>query len=375
MTKFKFKLQKQNGYARLGKISTIHGEFTTPIFMPVGTYGSVKALAPCDLHDLGAKIILANTFHLHERPGEDLIENMGGLHEFMRYDGPVLTDSGGFQVFSLANLAKINDDGVHFQSPINGDKRFFNPEIVMGIQKKFGVDIAMVFDQCPPGDGNRETIIKAMKRTTAWAKRCRKVEMKPHQAVFGIVQGGIFEDLRKIHLEEISEIGFEGIAIGGLSVGEPIEEMYRILKAIGPLMPQEKPHYLMGVGTPLDIITAIGYGIDMFDCVMPTRNARNGQLFTNDGVIVITNSRHRDSKRVIMEGCNCYTCKNGFTRSYLRHLKVTKELLYHRLATIHNLHFYMDLVKRAQNAIISDEYDKFSNIFVERYKSSDRSSN
>ena len=375
MSRFSFNIETTDDHARAATITTGHGVIKTPIFMPVGTYGSVKGVDPDDLTTLGAQIILANTFHLHERPGEELIREMGGLHAFMGWDKPILTDSGGFQVFSLAKLAKIREEGVEFQSPINGSKRFFNPEVVMGIQKALGIDIAMVFDQCPPGDADRETILGAMDRTTRWAKRCRDVEMQPHQAQFGIVQGGIYEDLRLKHLEEIASIGFEGLAIGGLSVGEPIPEMYRILRAMAHKMPQEKPRYLMGVGTPLDIITAIGTGVDMFDCVMPTRNARNGQLFTDDGVVVMTNARHRASERPISERCSCLTCQKGYTRAYLHHLLKTKELLYFRLATIHNLHYYLSLVGRAREAILAGAYTSFSKEYILQYEAGDRATN
>ncbi len=375
MTPITFTVEHQSGKARAGTLITAHGTIRTPIFMPVGTYGSVKSVDPDDLRSLGTQILLANTFHLHERPGETLIEGMGGLHRFMNWDGPILTDSGGFQVFSLAKLAKISDEGVHFQSPVNGSKRFFNPEVVMGIQRALGIDIAMVFDQCPPGDSDRETVQRAMARTTRWATRCRAFEMKPHQARFGIIQGGVYEDLRLEHLEELRALDFDGYAIGGLSVGEPIPEMYRILEALAHRMPEAKPRYLMGVGTPLDIVTGIGSGVDMFDCVMPTRNARNGQLFTDDGVVVMTNARHRDSERPIMEGCTCGTCRRGFTRAYLHHLLKTRELLYYRLATIHNLHYYLDLVSRARAAIAAGTYDSFASAYISRYRSGDRATN
>ncbi|MGM0597593.1 MAG: tRNA guanosine(34) transglycosylase Tgt [Myxococcota bacterium] len=372
---FVFTLEKKSGNARAGEINCSHGSIKTPIFMPVGTYGSVKATSPSDLVSLGAQIVLANTFHLHERPGEEAISDLGGLHKFMNWQRPILTDSGGFQVFSLSSLAKIDENGVEFRSPLNGAKRFFNPEIVMGIQKKLGVDIAMVFDQCPPGDSDRQTVIKAMERTTRWAERCRNFEMKEHQAVFGIVQGGIYKDLRLRHLEEIEALGFEGTAIGGLSVGEPIPKMYEVLESIGPRMAQEKPHYLMGVGKPVDIVTAIGHGIDMFDCVMPTRNARNGHLFTDDGPLIISNARHTLSERPIMESCTCQTCAEGFRRAYLRHLYKARELLYHRLASIHNLHYYLNLVSRARTAILDSDYQKFADNFITRYKAGDRKTN
>lgn len=367
MTSFSFSLSATNGRARAGVIHTAHGVIETPIFMPVGTYGSVKAVGPDDLHALGASIILGNTFHLHERPGEDLVARLGGLHEMMRWDQAVLTDSGGFQVFSLAQLAKITDDGVAFQSPIDGSPRFFSPEVVMGIQRKLGSDICMVFDQCPPGQADRKTVQQAMARTTAWARRCRAVEMQPHQAVFGIIQGQVHEDLRLEHLEEIVSIGFEGYALGGLSVGEPIEDMVRILRAVAHRMPTHAPRYLMGVGTPLDLIDGIENGIDMFDCVMPTRNARNGQLFTADGVLVIRNAIHKDSQEPIDPECSCATCRAGFSRAYLRHLFVTRELLYYRLASIHNLHFYLQLVKNARVAILRGEFAAFASLMRARF--------
>lgn len=368
MTRFSFTVLATDGRARAGELVTSHGPVPTPIFMPVGTYGSVKAVGPDDLHALGAKIILGNTFHLHERPGDERVERQGGLHEFIRWPGSILTDSGGFQVFSLAKLAKITDEGVAFASPIDGSPRFFSPEIVMGIQRRLGSDICMVFDQCPPGQADRAAVLKAMERTTAWARRCRAVEMKPHQAVFGIVQGQIHEDLRLSHLEEIAALDFDGVALGGLSVGEPIEDMVRILRAVTHRMPAHKPRYLMGVGTPLDLLHGIENGIDMFDCVMPTRNARNGQLFTSDGVLVLRNARHRDSPEPIDPDCPCATCRAGFSRAYLRHLLVAGELLYFRLASVHNLHFYLDLVTRARAAILEGRFDAFAAAVRTRYR-------
>jgi len=368
MTRFSFTVQATDGHARAGELVTSHGVVPTPIFMPVGTYGSVKAVGPDDLVALGARIILGNTFHLHERPGDELVENLGGLHELIRWPGSILTDSGGFQVFSLAKLAKITDEGVAFASPIDGSPRFFSPEVVMGIQRRLGSDICMVFDQCPPGQADRAAVQKAMARTTAWARRCRAVEMKPHQAVFGIVQGQIHEDLRLSHLEEIAALDFDGVALGGLSVGEPIEDMIRILRAVTHRMPAHKPRYLMGVGTPLDLIHGIENGIDMFDCVMPTRNARNGQLFTSDGVLVIRNAKHRESPEPIDPECPCSTCRAGFSRAYLRHLFVAGELLYFRLASVHNLHFYLDLVTRARAAIVEGRFDAFATAFRARYQ-------
>ncbi len=367
MNRFSFSLQSTDGRARAGEIQTSHGVIPTPIFMPVGTYGSVKGVGPDDLLALGAKIILGNTFHLHERPTEALVDQLGGLHEMIRWPGAILTDSGGFQVFSLAKLAKITDEGVSFQSPIDGSPRTFSPEIVMEIQRRLGSDICMVFDQCPPGQADRETVKKAMERTTAWARRCRDVKMKPHQAVFGIVQGQIHEDLRLAHLEEIAALDFDGVALGGLSVGEPIEDMVRILRAVAHQMPAAKPRYLMGVGTPLDLLHGIENGIDMFDCVMPTRNARNGQLFTSDGVLVIRNSKHRQSPEPIDPDCPCSTCRAGFSRAYLRHLFVAKELLYFRLASVHNLHFYLDLVTHAREAILAGAFEPFATAFRARY--------
>ncbi|MBN2725699.1 MAG: tRNA guanosine(34) transglycosylase Tgt [Deltaproteobacteria bacterium] len=370
-----FKIQNQCGRARSGVIETTRGTIRTPIFMPVGTYGSVKSVHPSSLKKLDAEIILGNTFHLHERPGEDFIEEFDSLHGFMRWEKPILTDSGGFQVFSLARLADINDDGVSFKSPVDGSNRFFNPEVAMGIQKKLGSDIAMAFDQCPPGDADRKTIESAMRRTTAWAARCSTYEMKPWQAKFGIFQGGIYEDLRKSHMEEIAALDFDGLAIGGLSVGEPIPDMYRILESVVHLMPHQKPRYLMGVGTPIDIVTGVLNGVDMFDCVMPSRNARNGQLFTDDGVIVISNSRHRNSHEPISHECTCETCSGGFSRGYLAHLFRTKELLYHSLATVHNLHYYLSIVRRAREAIVNGTYEQFATSFIARYENADRSIN
>lgn len=362
-----YELHKTDGHARAGILKLRNLEIQTPVFMPVGTYGSVKALSPDDIQQAGAHLILGNTFHLSQRPGYELVEQFGGLHDFMNWPGAILTDSGGFQVFSLAQLRKITDEGVRFRAPIDGSWIQYTPHYAMEVQRALGSDIAMVLDQCPPGTASRTEVEKAMRRTTLWAKICRDFEMKPHQNVFGIVQGGIYTDLRLRHIEEICAMDFEGCALGGLSVGEPIPEMYRILEEVTGSLPADRPRYLMGVGTPLDIVTGILHGIDMFDCVMPTRNARNGQLFTWDGVVRISNAVHRDSKAPIMEGCDCYTCRSGYSRGYLRHLYKAKELLYYRLATIHNVHFYMTLVRKARAAIMEGRYSAFYRDFVDRY--------
>ncbi len=360
MSALSFQVSRKDGRARAATLVTAHGTIETPVFMPVGTYGSVKAVGPDDLQAMGAGIILGNTFHLHERPGEELVAGFGGLHELIHWPGAILTDSGGFQVFSLAKLAKITDEGVAFASPIDGSPRFFSPEVVMGIQRKLGSDICMVFDECPPGQADRKKVEQAMARTTAWARRCREVTMQSHQAVFGIVQGQIFEDLRLAHLEQIAQLDFDGLALGGLSVGEPIDDMYRILDAVAHRMPEGKPRYLMGVGTPMDLITGIENGIDMFDCVMPTRNARNGQLFTSEGILTLRNAIHRDSPLPVDPACSCLTCRTGFSRAYLRHLFVARELLYFRLASIHNLHFYLELVRSARRAICEGTFAAFA---------------
>ena len=361
--KFQITHLDKSSHARCGILKTAHGEIETPFFMPVGTLGSVKSLCPEDLKlKVKTDIILANTYHLYLRPGLDVIKKFSGLHNFINWDKIILTDSGGFQVFSLAKLRKKDDNGVEFQSHIDGSKHFFTPELVIEIQETLNSDIMMIFDDCVEYGANREDYISAMKRTTLWAKRCKN-HKKNDNLLFGIVQGGFYEDLRKEHLDEIVDIGFDGYAIGGLSVGEPKEEMYKMIKFITPLMPENFPRYLMGVGKPEDIIFAVENGVDMFDCVIPTRNARNGTLFTSKGRINIKKNEYKFSNEPVDETCSCYTCRN-FSRAYLRHLFISRELLSYRLNTIHNLTFYINLMKNIRTSIKNGYFPQFKKEFL-----------
>lgn len=363
----KFNLLTQNGRARRGRITVNHGVVETPIFMPVGTYGSVKAMSPADLETVGAQIVLGNTFHLWLRPGLDVMAVHGGLHGFMNWQRPILTDSGGFQVWSLGDLRKITEEGVAFQSPVNGDKLFLTPEESIRIQRALNSDIVMVFDECTPYPATRQQTADSMRLSLRWAKRSREEfdRLQNPNALFGIVQGGMMEDLRQESLAGLLDIGFHGYAIGGLSVGEPKEDMQRILAHTTPLLPQDKPRYLMGVGTPEDLVEGVANGIDMFDCVMPTRNARNGWIFTRYGDLKIRNSRYRDDPSPIDETCGCPACspaKHGdqrpaFSRSYLYHLQKVQEILGAHLATVHNLYFYLDLMRQMRQAIEFGTFD------------------
>ena len=350
--------------ARLGLIKTPHGEIRTPAFMPVGTQGTVKALLPEQIRSLGADILLGNTYHLYLRPGHQLIAALGGLHKFMNWQGPILTDSGGFQIYSLARLSRITEEGASFQSHIDGSKHFLSPEKVVEVQEALGSDIMMCLDECVAYPADREKIQKALARTSGWAKRCRKSRKNPEQALFGIVQGGFYPDLRRQGVEEMAAIGFDGYAIGGLSVGEPKKLMLEILAGTAPLLPKEHPRYLMGVGTPEDIVEGVHQGIDMFDCVMPTRCARNGLLFTNEGKVVIRNARYREDSLPIDRGCDCYTCRN-YSRAYLRHLFVSGEILAMVLNTIHNLRYYMRLMERIREAIGKGRFLEFRRDFFQ----------
>jgi queuine tRNA-ribosyltransferase len=360
-----FTLLKTDGNARRGRVKLNHGVVETPIFMPVGTYGSVKAMSPLELNEIDAQIILGNTFHLWLRPGLDVIAKFGGLHKFMGWDKPILTDSGGFQVFSLGAMRKITEEGVHFASPINGDKLFLSPEVSMQIQRVLNSDIVMQFDECTPYeiDGRPATQVEAaqsMRMSLRWAQRSTdefRQGGNPN-ALFGIVQGGMFESLRDESLDGLKQIDFDGFAIGGLSVGEPKEEMMRVLAHTGPQLPADKPHYLMGVGTPEDLVAGVASGIDMFDCVMPTRNARNGWLFTRFGDIKIKNARYKEDEKPLDETCDCYACRN-FSRAYLHHLHRTGEILGARLNTIHNLHYYLQLMKEIRAAIDDSRFQPF----------------
>jgi queuine tRNA-ribosyltransferase len=354
----KFTLHKADGHARRGTLILAHGTVETPAFMPVGTYGTVKAMSPVELKEIGAQIVLGNTFHLWLRPGLEVIEVHGGLHRFMGWDGPILTDSGGFQVFSLGALRKISEDGVKFQSPVNGDRCFLSPEESMRIQKVLNSDIVMIFDECTPYPAEEKAAGESMRLSLRWAERSKRAHGGNANALFGIVQGGMHEKLRDESQRELEHIGFDGYAIGGLSVGEPKEDMLRILRHTAPQLPRDKPRYLMGVGTPEDIVAAVAQGIDMFDCVMPTRNARNGMLFTRQGDVKIKNAQYRMDLRPLDEQCACYTCRN-FTRAYLHHLHRLNEILGARLNTIHNLSYYQQLMGEIRTAIEAGEFADF----------------
>jgi queuine tRNA-ribosyltransferase len=356
-----FSISQTSGQARRGVLHTAHGAFDTPAFMPVGTQATVKSLGPDDIAATGAQIILGNTYHLRLRPGDELIARRGGLHTFMAWDKPILTDSGGFQVFSLAGLRKLTPDGVEFASHIDGSRHFFSPESVIAIQRNLGSDIMMVLDECPPYGADATYTAKSSDLTTAWAVRSRLAYPKGagDQLLFGIVQGGFFPELRRRSAEEICAVDFDGIAVGGLSVGESTPQMYDILAGVAPLLPKDKPRYLMGVGKPQDIVTAIGRGIDMFDCVLPTRNARNGTLFTWNGQFNIKKADNKEDDASIDPDCPCYACRT-FSRAYLRHLYLAKELLAYRLNTLHNLTFYQELMRRARTAIELGRYDAFA---------------
>lgn len=365
MLEFKLIKKDPNSAARRGQVTVNHGVIQTPIFMPVGTYGSVKAMSPIELNEINAQIILGNTFHLWLRPGLEVLKKFGGLHKFMGWNQPILTDSGGFQVFSLGDMRKITEEGVQFSSPINGDRLFLSPEVSMQIQRILNSDIVMQFDECTPYEidgraATTEEAARSMRMSLRWAKR--SVDEFKHgenpNALFGIVQGGMFEHLRDESLAGLEELDFQGIAIGGLSVGEPKEDMLRVLEHIGPRLPENKPHYLMGVGTPEDLVAGVSNGIDMFDCVMPTRNARNGWLFTRFGDIKIKNAPYKQDTEPLDSTCTCYTCRN-FSRAYLHHLHRTGEILGARLNTIHNLHYYLELMQEMRNALDGDNFSAF----------------
>ena len=358
-----FTLHKQDGLARRGTLSLAHGEMQTPAFMPVGTYGTVKAMSPLELTEINAHIILGNTFHLWLRPGLEVIAAHGGLHKFMGWDKPILTDSGGFQVWSLGALRKITEEGVKFRSPINGDSCFLTPEESMRIQKVLNSDIVMIFDECTPYPATVKEASDSMQLSLRWAKRSKAAHEGNPNALFGIIQGGMHEELRDISLKGLTDIGFDGYAIGGLSVGEPKEDMLRILAHTAPKMPQEKPRYLMGVGTPEDLVAAVSQGVDMFDCVMPTRNARNGWLFTQYGDIKIKNAGYKTDTAPLDADCTCYTCQN-FTRAYLHHLHKVGEILSARLNTIHNLHYYQVLMAGMRTAIENGTFETFKTEFA-----------
>lgn len=363
---FTFNLLKKDSAtdARLGKIHTNHGEINTPAFIPVGTQATIKALTPEDLKGLGAEIILCNTYHLFLRPGHELIKRLGGLHRFMHWDYPLLTDSGGFQVYSISANQKVSEEGVAFKSHLDGSRHFLTPELCMEVQEALGADVAMCLDECVPYPSSYEYVHDSLKRTTRWAKRCQESKKREAQTLFGIVQGGMFKDLREQSARELVNLNFDGYAIGGLSVGESTSLMREMVEHSAALLPREKPRYLMGVGTPEDIVESVKRGIDMFDCVLPTRNARNGMLFTSFGKIVIKNARHRSEDIPIDPHCTCYTCTH-YSRAYLHHLFSAKEILSSRLNTIHNLFYYLSLIKELRMAILEGRFDHFYQNFYE----------
>jgi queuine tRNA-ribosyltransferase len=358
----RFELHATDGLARRGTVTLAHGSVETPAFMPVGTYGTVKAMSPAELKEVGASIVLGNTFHLWLRPGLEVIRAHGGLHRFMGWQGPILTDSGGFQVFSLGALRKMSEEGVAFQSPINGDRMFLTPEESMAIQRTLDSDIVMVFDECTGYPATHALAGESMRLSLRWAARSKAAHAGNPNALFGIVQGGMHEDLRDESLAGLTHIGFDGYAVGGLSVGEPKEEMERLVAYTAPRLPADRPRYLMGVGTPEDIVNAVSAGFDMFDCVMPTRNARNGWLFTRHGDVKIKNARHREDTGPLDAQCACYTCRN-FSRAYLHHLHRANEILGARLNTVHNLHYYLELMAGLREAIASGSLAAFRERF------------
>ncbi len=366
---FDFELLKEDkkSEARLGIIKTNHGSIDTPIFMPVGTQATVKAMTSRELKEINSQIILANTYHLYLRPGDELIKDAGGLHKFMNWDKPILTDSGGFQVFSLSDLREIKEEGVYFSSHLDGSKHFISPEKSMQIQKNLGSDIVMAFDECPPYPAEREYVENSLERTIRWAERCKKEMEKSNQALFGIIQGGVYPELRKRSVEEMKKIDFPGYSIGGLSVGEPKEEMYKMLKHTTPLLPTNKPRYLMGVGTPEDLIEGIYHGIDMFDCVMPTRIARHGQVFTSKGRITVRNAKYKDDFTPLDKNCDCHVCQN-YSRGYIRHLIKRNEILGVRLTTYHNLYFMLNLAEEIRSSIRDDHFINFRYKFYQKYE-------
>ncbi len=346
----RFECLQTQGAARRGRVHTLHGSFETPAFMPVGTYGTVKAMTPAQLQEVGAQIILANTFHLMLRPGDEVVRDLGGLHGFMQWPGPILTDSGGFQVFSLGELRRIDEAGVTFRSPINGDKVFLSPERSMQVQRNLGTDIVMQFDECTPYPASWDQAAASMALSLRWAARSKAAHGDNPAALFGIVQGGMYPDLRQQSLAGLLDLGFDGYAIGGLSVGEPKAELLAVLRDLLPAMPQDRPRYLMGVGTPADLLDAVLLGVDMFDCVLPTRNARNGHIFTSRGVLKIRNARHKRDEQPLDPACDCYSCRH-FSRAYLHHLDRCGEILGAVLMSLHNLYYYQQLMARLRAAI------------------------
>ena len=358
-----FKISATDAKARRGKLNLLSGVVETPAFMPVGTYGSVKGLTPDQVKQTGADVVLGNTFHLMLRPGTDVVEQQGGLHKFINWNGPILTDSGGFQVLSHGEMRKISEEGVTFRSPVDGSEIFLGPEDAIKIQHRLGSDVVMVFDECTPFPASEQEAKKSMELSMRWAERCRSAHGNNEAALFGIVQGGMFKELRDESLQRLMDIGFDGYALGGLSVGEPKEQMRNIVEYCGERMPAEKPRYLMGVGTPEDIVYAVSQGIDMFDCVMPTRNARNGHIFTSQGLLRLRNKRFRNDSRPLDVNCDCYTCKN-FSRAYLHHLDKCKEMLGAQLNTIHNLSYYQSVMSGLRGAIEKGRLSSFVDEFL-----------
>lgn len=352
--------------ARRGRLITPHGVIETPVFMPVGTQATVKTMSPHELKEIGVQIILSNTYHLYLRPGHELIERLGGLHRFMNWDRPILTDSGGFQVFSLGDLNEITEEGVKFQSHLDGSYHFLTPERSIEIQMALGADIIMAFDECTPYPAGEEYTLKALKRTTRWAERCLKAHTREDQALFGIVQGGVYPELRKQSVEEITAFDFPGYAIGGLSVGEPKGLMLEILEYTAPLLPEDRPRYLMGVGTPYDLFEGVMRGIDMFDCVFPTRMARNGSVFTSEGRLTVRNAKYMEDTSPLDPECDCYACRN-FSRAYIRHLIKRNEILGLRLTTYHNIYFLDQLMKKIREAIIAGKFLAYRKEFYDKY--------
>ncbi len=361
----RYRLEASDGAARAGRLVFPRGDVETPVFMPVGTYGTVKAMTPEELTGLGASIVLGNTYHLMLRPGTEIIAAHGSLHEFMHWSRPILTDSGGFQVFSLGKLRTIKEEGVTFRSPLNGDRIFLSPEISMQVQRALGADIVMIFDECTPYPATLEQAADSMRMSLRWAARSREAHGDNPAALFGIVQGGMYADLRAESAAGLMTLGFDGYAIGGLSVGEPKEAMRETMALTVPLLPEDRPRYLMGVGTPEDLIEAIDCGVDMFDCVLPTRNARNGHLFTSEGVVRIRNSKHRHSTAPVDPACDCYACTH-YSRAYLYHLDRANEILGARLNTIHNLAYYLGLMRDARSAIRAGGWAAFRRAFYAR---------
>jgi queuine tRNA-ribosyltransferase len=361
-----FQVVAQDGQARAARLLTAHGPIETPVFMPVGTKATVKSMLPEELRDIGAQIILGNTYHLHLRPGEETIQRLGGLHQFMNWHQPILTDSGGFQVFSLSGLNKVTEEGVHFKSHLDGTSYFITPEKSMAIQMALGADIVMAFDECLPHPSPREKILQSMDLTLRWLRRSQEAMTRTKSLLFGIAQGGLELDLRLRSLEQVTSVDLPGYALGGFSVGEPIHLMHGLVREVAPRMPAHKPRYLMGVGTPLDLITAVDAGIDMFDCVLPTRVARNGTLFTSQGRVSIKRAEFKEDPGPLDPRCDCYTCRT-YSRAYLRHLFLAGEILSSRLNTIHNLHFYLNLMRQARAAIQQGAWAPFRDDCLSRF--------